>query len=234
MLRIQKDIPHVQMPENSHMCGAACLKMLYDSYGIDQALPEIWKAVKGIDPNTGRENCRTFNLALHPHKFGLFSVAVSVGSSPTAFIDRCLEWDLDIIFLYRPHIESPLAHFSVITGVSYKGYSINDPELPAASGKNKIMKPNDLTQSMRPISSGEILAPNTFVLVGKPGTSTIPCVARRSPLLAPEEIQLFPPLVDLCEKGQLHVLSSVEDVWLSSISSISSSQPDTNPTPPAP
>lgn len=171
MKHLYRPIPHIQQPKNSNLCGAACLQMLYTSYGISLTLDEIWEQVQERDKNTGRLNCHTYRMARHALSLGLKAMVV-VCEDSLRVIQTCLESNIDVIALYRVNIISPLGHYSVITGMDNKGIYLNDPWLDASKGKNRIVKPIDFVQLLRPIPGSELVSPNVLLLIAPPGVAS--------------------------------------------------------------
>lgn len=168
MNKILIDIPHVQQPPNTAMCGAACLEMVYRHMGLTRTMEQIWPCIQGKDNRSGRVNCRTFLMEQDALKHGFVANLISA-DKPISLIEKCLSENICIIALCRLKGE-PLGHFCVITGRSFKGIHLNDPMLDASRGRNRIISEKELTEALRPM--GEVVLHNTFLLIAKADTQT--------------------------------------------------------------
>lgn len=176
MSHLRKPIPHVVMEPNSAKCGATCLKMLYEYYGIQEDISDIWEAVRWYDKTLNRYNCNTYMMSIHSYKrHNLFSAFVSV-LDPISLIRICLKRDIDVIPLYRPDLNSGYAHFSVVVDIDEHFIYLNDPEQPASTGAGYPIQIDVFKNMMLPAFNGEIRIPNTLLLVSKPNRYIVPCL----------------------------------------------------------
>lgn len=175
MSELRKSIPHIQQEPGSAKCGATCMKMILDYYGIQDNIQTIWESVSRYDESLQRNNCNTFLMVQYLHqKHGLFSAFVSI-PDPEWLIRVCLKRDVELVPLYRPNLSSGYAHYSVIVDIDEQFIYVNDPEQPYPDGAGLPIKINVFLQMLRPIPNSEINTPHTFLLVSRASRYIVPC-----------------------------------------------------------
>lgn len=168
MRSIHLDIPHVQQPKDSAMCGAACLEMVFAHFGIAKSMREIWPEVVAHEPVTGRDNCHTYLMAAAAQRIGLRAMAIAC-EKPLELVETCLQAGIVPIVLCRPDPSCAFGHYCVVSGVSYKGVSINDPS-PALKKPQRILAIGEFIPSLR--AGGEVSTGNTMLLIGRQDAPT--------------------------------------------------------------
>lgn len=163
------NIPHVQQPEKSAMCGASCLEMAYTYLGRKMSQHDIWPEIRSFEPITNRDNCRTYLMGKHAQKQGFKSLVVSC-NKPLELIECCLSEEIVPIVLCHTDPTSKYGHYCVVTGISYKGVTVNDPLDPPTKA-NKLIKIMDFILSLR--SGGEVSIGQTMLLISKPNVSSV-------------------------------------------------------------
>ncbi|MBP3649135.1 MAG: C39 family peptidase [Clostridia bacterium] len=211
MKKIVLDIPHVQQPANSAMCGAACLEMMYRHFGLQRTMRDVWPVIKK-ESSIGRINCRTALMAKEAAAQG-FTANVVISTDAIAMIESCLEQNIGIIYLCRKHPLDKEGHFSAVVGRTYKGIHINDPRLDAARGANRPVKEADFLTSLRPF--GEVTSGNTFLLLAPTGTETEQIELKHQ--LLPEPCCRSYEAISAVKPYVLHYLCHDHDLWFDAL-----------------
>lgn len=108
------------------MCGAAALRMVYLSFGIDVSQPLIWPRVSRHD-GCGIRSARTHLLAADAERRGL-RASIIQADCPREVLARCWDHDIRVILNHRPHAASRAGHYSVLAGVDERGLEMHDPQ----------------------------------------------------------------------------------------------------------
>lgn len=210
-----KSMPHFQMPIGSAKCGATCLRMVYYYFKKKIALEPIWESVKSYEPNTNRVNCRTCKMVQHALNNGFFSLCVSA-SDPASLLETCLKNEIVPIILYRPNVNLPYAHFSVVVGKDDDNLYINDPENDPKTGRYIPLPLANYLCAANGSKGMENCSSYTIILIAQSDTSTVHYQGTNSCTHQIEKFDLPSCLVD----HPFRVLNPYMDCWIDSISSI--------------
>ena len=158
---MHRNIPHVQQPAGSHQCGAACLQMIYQYYGISSSLDSVWESVRQQSPR-GYAYCSTYRMVCDLRSHGLEAIGVAV-NDVTQVIRECHANGIDVILGCQFEKNRSLGHWLVVTMQTDKSVHVNDPAQNRSDGKDYIIKNNKLEDLMK--VNGDITADNTLILV---------------------------------------------------------------------
>lgn len=179
MSDLRKNIPHIQQDPTSTKCGAVCLKMLYDYYGIDMNLDSIWNEVKWINSRSGTENCAIHKMLKLNRDNGLFSLVLAV-ADPIQLIRICLKRNIEVMPIYRPEPSALFAHYSIVVDIDDHYVYLNDPLKDASIGAGFRIAIPCFLKLLTPLPGSELGLPNLFLLTGKSDTPLTPCWAWHS------------------------------------------------------
>lgn len=94
-------LPYVKQPENSTLCGAACLEMLFRYYGLKDTQEEIAPYVVGGDKN----DCRTSLMLQYAWEKGVPMVGIQPAGKPETCMDMLLCLGYDLLVLFYPEFD---------------------------------------------------------------------------------------------------------------------------------
>lgn len=163
------NIPYVRQSDIKRNCGAACLSMLLQYYRKKGTMSEITENISEIGSD-GRPSCRNNLILKYAKSKEIPCCIVSVKDITTA-IPVLLQKGIDVIISYRPNINSPDGHFSVVTGCNDSHVFVNDPQKGLPDGKDFPIPYEYLREAMKPLAGSpqnEITRENTLVLLANP------------------------------------------------------------------
>jgi hypothetical protein len=106
-------------------CGAACLSMVYRSFGKPVPQIEIWPAI-ARQTASGSLASITHLMAQDAVNRGFHAVAIQA-RHPLQVLRLCREWGIRAILNHRSERESPAGHYSVLVDLDDKGVVLHDP-----------------------------------------------------------------------------------------------------------
>ena len=112
-------------PETSRMCGAACLSMVYRSFGKEIPQAEIWPAIAKLNAS-GSLASTTHLMALDAVNRGFRAVAVQT-RHPLQTLRLCREWGIHAVLNHRLRREAPAGHYSVLVDLDDRSVVLHDP-----------------------------------------------------------------------------------------------------------
>jgi hypothetical protein len=111
--------------QTGRMCGAACLRMVYGSFGRDVPQLEIWPAIAKPGP-LGSLASTTHLMAQDAVNRG-FGAVVTQARHPLQALRLCQEWNIRAILNHSMHPGSPAGHYSVLLDLDDKSVVLHDP-----------------------------------------------------------------------------------------------------------
>lgn len=120
-------IPYVKQsdPASGRTCGAACLSMVYGSFGVAVSQEEIW-------PNISKRNAfgsvasTTHLMARDAIERG-FDAVVIQANHPLEALRVCLLNGIRVILNHRLDQKSPVGHYSVLANIDCADVILHDP-----------------------------------------------------------------------------------------------------------
>ena len=190
MTALPTSIPYEKQSDaqTNRDCGAACLSMVYKSFGKDIPQSEIWPLIAKQN-RFGSVASTTHLMALHAIGQGLHAVVIQA-RHPVQVLRLCREAGVRAILNQRPHAGVSTGHYTVLVDVDQTSVVLHDPSL----GSSRRMSYADLVQLWQPQwANSEIL-----------GNVVIGIAAESAPIPACEFCHTaIPAKVDCpkCKKG---------------------------------
>jgi hypothetical protein len=150
--------------ESTRMCGAACLSMVYRSFGKEVAQAAIW-------PVIAKQN-RFGSLASTTHLMtkdalgrGLAAVAIQA-RHPLQALHLCQEAGIRAILNHRLQADSPQGHYTVMVHLDSQSVVLHDPYF----GPSRRVSHAELLQLWQPyFANSEIAGGVLIAIAGEPG-----------------------------------------------------------------
>jgi len=111
--------------KNTRTCGAACLSMVYRSFGKDVPQAGIWPAIAKVN-RLGSLASTTHLMAQHALGQGLAAVAFQA-RHPIQALRLCQDAGACAILNHRPEPLSPSGHYSVMVDLDARNVYLHDP-----------------------------------------------------------------------------------------------------------
>lgn len=160
-----RDMPYHAQPKGVRSCGAACLCMIYDHFGIACEQEMIFSEVS--ESFGTQKSCRCYKMVQNASAHGLTAYCISCISAQSAIPDF-LNAGFDVIILWHPNKRSNLSHFSTVVSVSNSAINVylNDPDEENGGGKNILHRFSDIEKAMkRNGSQDEMGADDTLIII---------------------------------------------------------------------
>ena len=151
-------------PQARRDCGAACLRMVYSSFGQDIPQAEIWPLI-AKENRFGSVASTTHLMAKDALSRG-FDAVVFQARHPLQALRLCGEPGTRAILNHRPTHESPTGHYSVLVEMNDQDVVLHDPFY----GPSRRVPHADLLELWKP------LPPNSEI-----GGYILICIASKSP-----------------------------------------------------
>ncbi len=151
-------------PQTNRGCGAACLSMVYRSFGKEVPQAEIWPQI--AKPNRfGSVSSSAHLMGLHALSQG-FSAIVMQARHPTHVLHLCRQAGIRVILNHRLQPDSAAGHFTVLTDIDDKFVTLHDPFL----GPSQRIAHADLLRVWTPgAAPSEILGNVLIAIAAEPG-----------------------------------------------------------------
>jgi hypothetical protein len=150
-------------PQTSRMCGAACLSMVYRSFGKEVPQTEIWPAI-AKQTASGSLASTTHLMALDAVNRGFRAVAIQA-RHPLQALRLCREWGIHAILNHRLRPEAPAGHYSVLVDLDDKTVVLHDPFY----GPSRRLSHADLLELWQPhFTNSEIVGNVVIGIAAKP------------------------------------------------------------------
>lgn len=171
------EIPYERQsdPQTNRTCGAACLSMVYRSFGREVAQAQIWPAI--AKPNqSGRLASTTHLMARDALSRGLGAVAIQA-RRPLQALHVCRQGGLRAILNHRLRPDTPTGHYTVLVDIDDTRVAVHDPLL----GPARVLSHAELLELWQPRPGSEIAG---YVLIAIAATPPVagPCPRCRTPI----------------------------------------------------
>lgn len=144
-------------PQINRGCGAACLSMVYGSFGKEVPQADIWPLI--AKPNRfGSVASTTHLMTLHALSQGLSAVAIQA-RHPLQVLRRCREGGIRAILNQRAQPGVSTGHYTVLVDIDDRNVVVHDP----AIGPSRRMSYTELLQLWQPQSSASEIAGNVVI-----------------------------------------------------------------------
>ncbi len=177
-------IPYEQQnyAPSTRQCGAACLRMVYQSFEKVYSQAEIWAAIAKED-RFGTIAARTYLMTQDALTRGFRAVAVQT-SMPIQALQNCCKSGMRVILNHLLELGKPGGHYSVLVNVDDKYVYLHDPLL----GPARRLSHTDLLQLWMPHGPESEIAGHVLIGVSACGPDTASkteCPACKSPVMVP-------------------------------------------------
>jgi hypothetical protein len=157
-------------------CGAACLSMVYRSFGKPVPQIEIWPAI-AKQTASGSLASMTHLMAQDAINRGFRAVAIQA-RHPLQVLRLCREWGIRAILNHRSQRESPAGHYSVLVDLDDKAVVLHDPFY----GPSRRLPHAELLELWLPPSPHSEIVGNVVIGIAA-GPSPVPaCEFCRTPI----------------------------------------------------
>ena len=156
-------------PKISRMCGAACLSMVYRSFGKTVPQTEIWPGIAKVN-RFGSLASTTHLMAEDALNRGL-SAVVFQARHPIQALMLCREAGARAILNHRVEPFSPAGHYSVMVDVDTKNVVLHDP----FSGPSRVMSHADLLDLWQPKFSNSEIVGGVLIAIAEDPPDLPPC-----------------------------------------------------------
>jgi hypothetical protein len=152
-------IPHESQldPQIHRGCGAACLSMVYKSFGKEVPQAAIWPLI--AKPNRfGAVSSTTHLMALHAISQGLSAVIIQA-RHPIQVLRICRDAGIRAILNHRLQPGIAAGHYSVLVDVDDKSVVLHDPFF----GPSRRISHEELIQLWQPSSTNSEIAGSVLI-----------------------------------------------------------------------
>jgi hypothetical protein len=159
-------------------CGAACLSMVYRSFGKTVEQTAIWPAISK-ENRFGKISSTTYLMAQDAINRGFSAVAIQA-RNPIDALRLCSAKGIRAILNHRAQADSAAGHYTVLVDIDSKDVILHDPLFGAA----RRLPHAELLELWSPqIANSEIVG-GVLIAVGMPAeAATPPCEFCHTPML---------------------------------------------------
>jgi hypothetical protein len=158
-------------------CGAACLNMVYRSFGMDVPSAEIWPAIAKRN-RFGVVSSTTHLMTQDAVNRGFAAVSLQA-RHPLHVLRLCREYGIRAVLNHRLRPDSPTGHYSVFVDLDEKDVILHDPLL----GPSHRLTHAELLELWAARFSDSEVAGCVLIAVASPGQAGAPCEFCRTPML---------------------------------------------------
>lgn len=146
-------------PAGNRACGAACLSMVYRSFGKEFPQSEIWPAI--AKPNRhGTVSSTTHLMTQDALKRGFAAIAMQA-RYPLQVLRLCRDSGARAILNHRTRPDGPSGHYSVLVGLGEHDVVLHDP----AYGPSRRMSHAELLELWQPRFQNSEIVGNVLIAV---------------------------------------------------------------------
>lgn len=174
----QTAIPYEKQsdPQTNRGCGAACLSMVYRSFGKEVAQGEIWQAISKRN-RFGSVASTTHLMAQDALNRGFSAVAIQA-RHPLQALRLCRDGGLRAILNHRLQPDTPTGHYSVLIDIDGKDVVLHDPFL----GPSRRVSHADLLELWQPRFANSKIVGNALIVVAASPPLAPPCEFCHTPI----------------------------------------------------
>lgn len=156
-------------PQTSRMCGAACLCMVYRSFGKEVPQSEIWPAISKVN-QLGNLASTTHLMAQDALNRGLAAVAIQA-RHPLQALRLCHENGIRAILNHRLQANSAAGHYTVMVDLDSNHVVLHDPSL----GPSRRISQAELLALWQPHFSNSEIIGNVLIAIASDPPPAPPC-----------------------------------------------------------
>lgn len=159
-------------PQTYRGCGAACLSMVYKSFGKEIPEAEIWPLI--AEPNRfGTVSSTTHLMARHAISQGLNAVAIQA-RHPIQVLRLCRESGIRAILNHRVHSGASSGHYSALADIDDKNVVLHDPLFSPMPGAARRLSHAELLHLWQPLSLNTEILGNVVIGISR-GAAALTC-----------------------------------------------------------
>jgi hypothetical protein len=163
-------IPYVKQEDTpgNHLCGAASLCMVYQSFGLACEQADVWTSVSR-KAYLGSRRAQTYRLAGDALQRGLWALVLQA-RQPWPILEAAFTADARIILNHRMKEGSAQGHFSVLVGVDSEQATLHDPQ----TGPEQVLTKEKLLELWQPSRFRSEVTGHVLVAIGD-GEQAVRC-----------------------------------------------------------
>jgi hypothetical protein len=166
-------------PQTNRGCGAACLTMVYRSFGKEIPQAEIWPAI-ARENRFGQVSSMTYLMAQNALNRGFRAVAIQA-RHPLQVLRICRASGVRAILNHRVRRDSAAGHYTVLVDIDDKDVVVHDPLFGAA----RRLSHAELIELWLPQVPNSEIAGGVLIAIGAAGLPAQPaCEFCRTPMLS--------------------------------------------------
>jgi hypothetical protein len=146
-------------PQANRGCGAACLSMVYKSFGKDTPQAAIWPLISRAN-RFGSVASTTHLMTLHALSQDFSAVAIQA-RHPIQVLRRCLDAGIRVILNHRLKSGVSSGHYSVLVDLDDKEVVLHDPFL----GPSRRLSHAELIELWQPSAPNSEIVGNTLIAI---------------------------------------------------------------------
>jgi hypothetical protein len=163
-------------PQSSRMCGAACLSMVYRSFGVEVPQEQIWPKIAKENP-FGSLACATHLMTGHALRRGFSALAIQ-SRNPLQTLRRCKEENIRAILNLRLQWDTAMGHYVVLVDIDDKLAVLHDPFF----GPSRRVSHAELLALWQPSLANSEIVGNTLIAISSPTDEVFGCQVCSAPL----------------------------------------------------
>jgi hypothetical protein len=170
MTAAQNAIPYESQSElgGNRACGAACLSMVYRSFGKEVPQSEIWATI--AKPNRHGVVSSTTHLMTQDALTRGFAAIAIQARYPLQVLRLCRDSGVRVILNHRTRPDGPSGHYSVLAALEERDVVLHDP----AYGPSRRISHSELLELWQPRFQDSEIVGNVLIAVAAPPVPEAP------------------------------------------------------------
>jgi hypothetical protein len=161
--------------DSNRTCGAACLSMVYGSFGMEVQQTEIWPAIAKSN-RFGSEASTTHLMVADALNRGLDAVAIQA-RHPLHVLKVCRAAGVRVILNHRLYFDAGAGHYSVLVDLNEQDVILHDPYF----GPSRFLAPGELLELWQPRLPDSEIVGSTLIAIAARQPSALVCEFCHSP-----------------------------------------------------
>jgi hypothetical protein len=143
-------------------CGAACLTMVYRSFGRPLTQNEVWPGIAKVN-RFGSLASTTHLMTRDAIRRGFQAIAIGA-REPIQLLRLCHRSGIRVILNHRLEADSDTGHYTVLTGIDDRGVTLHDPFY----GPFRVVSNDELLALWQPRKPESEITGNALIAIGLP------------------------------------------------------------------
>jgi hypothetical protein len=165
-------------PQASRTCGAACLSMVYRSFGKDVSQRLIWPEI--AKRNRFGSLASTTHLMAHDAIARGFAAVAIQARDPLKALRICRDAGIRVILNHRVKSDSSTGHYTVLADLDETHVTLHDPLL----GPSRRLSHEELLALWQPSTADSEIAGNFLIGIADHPRAIPSCVVCQKPMLS--------------------------------------------------